>query len=174
MWMALGRSLWLCMRRSRCCMGRALCDLLREPGDGRSLNTSGTWCVEGVCVSHTTGRQGKGNTSTGKVSAFGTGEVRRRNLAWLNTLYNLQQVSGFLSEDKGTASSKSPFWGNICIREVCGLASSLKEHFSRALAAALTALPRQMHSFPSCKHKEFSHSLLPAQSYGDDLEITVI
>lgn len=85
------------------------CDLLREPGDGRSLNTSGTRCVEGVWVSHTTGRQGKGNISTGKVSAFGTGEVCRRNLAWLNTLHNLQQVLGFLSEDKGTASSKSPF-----------------------------------------------------------------
>lgn len=89
MWMALGRSFGCVWEAAGAAWGGHCCDLLREPGDGRSLNRSGTWFVEGICESHTTGRQGKGNTSTGKVSAFGIVEVCRRNLAWLNTL---QQV----------------------------------------------------------------------------------
>lgn len=69
----------------------------------------GSWCAEGVCVGHTPGRKGKGNTSTGKVSAFGIGGVCRRNLAWRNTLQNLQQVLGFLSEDKVQPLVNHPF-----------------------------------------------------------------
>lgn len=55
----------------------------------RMAGPEGTWCAGSVCVRHTSSR---------KVSAFGIGEICRRNLAWLNTLYHLQQVLGFLKK----------------------------------------------------------------------------